>query len=109
MQNTTRTRTRYAVLAIVTSLGLAAGWEATDPIRASEYNEVLSFDMWCLEMRLYPSARCDSRQSDDIKAYERYRATAERLDQEQAARAKRDLEFKQKLDRNAPKPGASGK
>jgi hypothetical protein len=100
---------RYAALAIVTSLGLAAGWEATDPLRASESNEVFSFDMWCLEMRLYPSARCDSRQPDDIKAYERYRATAERHDQEQAARARRDLDLKQKLDRNAPKPGTSGK
>jgi hypothetical protein len=91
------------------SVSLAAGWEATAPIRASEYNEVLSFDMWCLEMRLYPSARCDSRQPDDIKAYEKYRATAERYDQEQAARARRDLELKQKLDRNTPKPGISGK
>jgi hypothetical protein len=82
---------------------------ATAPIRASERSEVLSFDMWCLEMRLYPSARCDSRQPDDIKAYEKYRATTERYDQEQAARSKRDIELKQKLDRNAPKPGISGK
>jgi hypothetical protein len=102
-------RKQYAVLAIVMSISLAAGWEATAPIRASEYNEVLSFDMWCLEMRLYPSARCDSRKPDDIKAYEQYRAKAERYDQERGTRAKRDLELKQKLDRNTPKLGTFGK
>ena len=108
MQNATEMRKRYTA-AIVMTVSLAGGWVATAPIHASEHNEVLSFDMWCLEMRLYPSARCDRRQSDDIKAYEQYRAVAERYDQEQAARAKRDLDLKQKLDRNAPKPGTSGK
>jgi hypothetical protein len=82
------------------SVSLAAGWEATGPIRASEHDEVFSFDMWCLEMRLFPSARCDSRRPDDVKAYEQYRATAERYDQARAVRAKRDLELKQKLDRD---------
>jgi hypothetical protein len=91
------------------SVSLAAGWEATAPIRASEHSEVLSFDMWCLEMRLYHSTRCDSREPADIKAYEKYRTTTERYDQEQASRARRDLELKQKLDRNTPKPGISGK
>jgi len=109
MQNNTIIRKRYAAFAIVMSLSLAAGWESTAPTRASEHNDVFSFDMWCLEMRLYPSARCDSRQPDDVKAYERYRATAERYDQEQVARAKRDLDLKQKLDRNASKPGTPGK
>ncbi len=109
MQNTTPIHKRYAAFAIVMSLSLAAGWESTAPTRASEHNDVFSFDMWCLEMRLYPSARCDPRQPDDVKAYERYRATAERYDQEQVARAKRDLDLKQKLDRNASKPGTPGK
>ena len=109
MANTKQMRKRYAALAIVMSVSLAAGWQATAPIRAGEHSEVLSFEMWCLEMRLYPSARCDTRQPDDMKAYEQYRATAERFDQEQAARARRDLELKQKLDRNTPKPGTSGK
>ena len=106
MQNTTQTRKQYAVLAVLMSVSLAAGWEATGPIRASEYEEVFSFDMWCLEMRLFPDARCDARRPEDVKAYEQYRATAERFDQARAARAKRDLELKQKLDRNtvAAKP-----
>ena len=86
MKNPVHARNRNLALALLLSINCAA----TAAIVASAYDEVLSFDMWCLEMRLYPSARCDTRRADDVKAYEQYRATTERFDQERTARAKRD-------------------
>jgi hypothetical protein len=61
--------------------------------------EVLSFDMWCLEMQFYPAARCDSRRNDDVKDYETYRSSVEKFTDQRAARDKRDLELKNRLNR----------
>jgi hypothetical protein len=54
--------------------------------------------MWCLEMRLYPSARCDARRPEDVKSYEQYRAQVEKFDQARATRAERDRAIQQKLN-----------
>jgi hypothetical protein len=68
---------------------------------------VLSFDMWCLEMQLYPQARCDTRRPEDVHDYEAYRAAVERFDAEREAQAARDRALQQRLDadRNANHAG----
>lgn len=60
---------------------------------------VFSFDMWCLEMQLYPTARCDARSSDDVKAYENYRAAVEQYAEQRMLQQKRDQDLKERLDR----------
>jgi hypothetical protein len=67
---------------------------------------MLSFDMWCLEMRLYPAARCDTRRADDVKAYEQYRSDVEQFDRQRTLRNQRDADLKRKLnpDPSAAKP-----
>jgi hypothetical protein len=62
--------------------------------------EGFSFYMWCLEMQLYPAARCDARRSDDLKEYERYRADVEQYEKQRVLREKRDQELKDKLSRD---------
>jgi len=66
------------------------------------HEDVLSFEMWCLEMRLYPAQRCDARQADDIKAYERYRAMVEQFQQTELAKQRRDQELRDRLNPQGP-------
>ena len=97
-------RIKESLLAILMLTSAVAGYEAVKPVQAAE--EMLSFDMWCLEMRLYPAARCDARRTDDVKAYEQYRAEVEQFDRQRALRNQRDEDLKRKLnpDPSAPKP-----
>jgi hypothetical protein len=45
------------------------------------YNvQVLSFDMWCQDVKRYSPERCEARQADDRAAFEEYRATIERYE-----------------------------
>lgn len=98
-------RSKQAFLAILMLASAAAGYEAVKPAGAAE--EMLSFDMWCLEMRLYPSQRCDARRPEDVKAFEFYRAEVEQFDRQRATRNQRDADLKRKLnpDPSTPKPG----
>ena len=99
-------RTRIQALAV---LALIAGTPA--PVMAANAvageDEVLSFDMWCLEMRLYPQVRCDARGTTDVRAYEQYRTALERFLQDRAARQTRDKQIQERLNRDttAPQPG----
>ena len=68
--------------------------------RSARETETFSFDTWCLEMQLYPAARCDARRSDDVNAYERYRAAAEQYAEQRALQEKRDQELKERLNRD---------
>ena len=97
-------RFKHAFFAIVILASAAAGYQSTKPAGAAE--EVFSFEMWCLEMRLYPAVRCDARRQDDVKAYEQYRADVEQFDRQRAERNRRDANIKRKLnpDPSAPKP-----
>ena len=97
-------RLKHALFAIVILASAAAGYESTKPAGAAE--EVFSFEMWCLEMRLYPAARCDARRQEDVRAYEQYRADVEQFDRQRAARNQRDENIKRKLnpDPSAAKP-----
>jgi hypothetical protein len=105
MQTAAPKRTRRIIAVSLMLAGLGAAY-AAGAFSATTHEEVLSFEMWCLEMRLYSEARCDARRADDVKAYEQYRATAERYDAAQAAREKRDKELQQRLNRDtSPKPG----
>jgi hypothetical protein len=90
--------------AIVILASAVAGYESTKPAGAAE--EVFSFEMWCLEMRLYPAARCDARRQEDVKAYQQYRADVEQFDRQRAARNQRDNNIKRKLnpDSSVAKP-----
>ena len=76
-------------LTLVTAMALPA-----------EYEDVLGFDMWCLDMQQYPAARCDTRRAADVKDYERYRASQEQYEQQRVARAKREQALKDRLNRN---------
>jgi hypothetical protein len=84
-----------------------AGYEST-AFSAPAQEEVFSFDMWCLEMKLYPSQRCDARHLEDMKAYEQYRADVEKFDNARNARAERDRALQQKLnpDSSSGKPSS---
>ena len=61
---------------------------------------VLGFDMWCLEIELLPEARCDMRKPEDVKTYQQYRSMMERYQQERDARARKEKEFTQRLQRD---------
>jgi hypothetical protein len=81
----------------------SAGWGyQTSSAGVAPFDEVFSFEMWCLEMRLYPSQRCDARRPDDVKAYQVYRSTTERYLENRAARDKRDQQIHDRLDRDTP-------
>lgn len=97
-------RAKQTALVILMLASAALGYKSTKPVGAAE--EMFSFEMWCLEMRLYPSARCDVRRPEDVKAYEQYRAEVEQFDRQRAARNQRDENLKRKLnpDPSAPKP-----
>jgi|SRR5215469_6370708 len=61
-----------------------------------------SFDMWCLEMQLYPSRRCHARLPEDMKDYDAYRADVEKYREEQQSKDKRDQEILDRQNRNLP-------
>ncbi|HYM18178.1 MAG TPA: hypothetical protein VEU06_06430 [Micropepsaceae bacterium] len=80
---------------------VATSMVSTVALPAPDYGEdILSFDMWCLEMQLYPMTRCDSRRPGDVKDYQQYRTAVEQYQQERANRAKREQSLKQRLDRD---------
>jgi hypothetical protein len=97
--------TRNIALAVLMLASAGAGYEST-AFSAPAREDVFSFDMWCLEMKLYASQRCDARRSDDVKAYEQYRADVEKFDSARNTRAERDRELQQKLnpDSSSAKP-----
>jgi hypothetical protein len=96
-----------ALLAVFVGL-----FEATSVMGRNENKDILSFYMWCQDFKMLPPARCDARRPQDLKAYEQYRAAFERYDEQQSARAKREQELQQRLNRDAgrldkPTPGNS--
>ncbi len=66
--------------------------------------EHLSFEMWCLDMRQHSPVRCDARRSDDVKDYERYRASVEKFDRQRSEQKARDQALQDRLNRD---PGAA--
>jgi hypothetical protein len=98
-----KARTLFGCIAFLTMLSLSHGAGAAVASSAGTTgsdSKAFSFDMWCLEMQLYPSERCNARRADDVKAYERYRTSVEQFELQRAAREKRDLELRQKLNRD---------
>jgi len=97
-------RAKQTLLAVLMLASAVVGYESTKPVGAAE--ELFSFDMWCLEMRLYPAARCDARRAEDVKAYQQYRTDVEQFDRQRASRNQRDEDLKRKLnpDTSARKP-----
>jgi hypothetical protein len=81
-----------------TMLWIVSG--AAAPAAAAPEREVLSFEMWCLDIQQYPPPRCDTRRADDNKDYERYRAIVEQFNRERADRERRDQDLRNQLNRD---------
>lgn len=101
-----RNYSRHAAITILLLAGAAWGYEISNAFSATPREEILSFDMWCLEMKLYPAQRCDLRREDDLRAFERYRSDVEKFNQARSAREQRDSQLQQKLNQS-PIPGHS--
>ena len=68
------------------------------------------FEMWCLEMQLYPTKRCDLRTPEDLREYDQYRADVEKYRQQQQGKLQRDQEMLQRQNQNLPgSPGPIGR
>jgi hypothetical protein len=108
MQNQRRIRAIVFTILMLASAGL--GYQASSA-GVAPFDEVFSYEMWCLEMSLYPSQSCDARRPDDVKAYQVYRSTTERYLENRAAGDKRDQQIHDQLDRDTAehKQAPSGK
>jgi len=101
-------RTRNIALAVLMLASAGWGYESTRASSATTRDEIWSFDMWCLEMRLYPMQRCDARRAQDVKDYEFYRAEVEKFDSARNTKAERDREIQQKLNPDSTPAKPSG-
>ena len=99
-----RYRARNVGVAILVVASTGWGYESASALSATPRDETLSFDMWCLEMKLYPSQRCDLRRSDDLRAFEKYRTEVENFNQTRTTREQRDLQLQKKLNQDAAAP-----
>jgi phosphoglucomutase len=108
MSNPAPKRTRNIALAVLLLASAGRGYESTGALSATTRDEVWSFDMWCLEMRLYPSQRCDARRTEDVKDYEFYRAEVEKFDKARNTQAERNKELQQKLNPDSTPAKSSG-
>ncbi|HXJ02629.1 MAG TPA: hypothetical protein VNH44_15515 [Micropepsaceae bacterium] len=108
MSNPASKRTRNIALAVLLLASAGWGYESTGALSAPTRDEVWSFDMWCLEMQLYPSKRCDARRSEDVKDYEKYRADVEKFDQARNTRAEREKQLQQKLNPDSTPSKSTG-
>jgi hypothetical protein len=86
--------------AAVVSLVLLGAFGGSARSASDTHEDVLSFDMWCLEMQLLPAARCDSRRPADLKDYQQYRASVEQFQRQQRQRDERERALKDKLNRD---------
>jgi hypothetical protein len=69
-------------------------------LRDDEDKQTPSFEIWCLEIELYPASRCDARAGDDVHAYEHYRSLAEQFEQQRGAQEERDQDIMNLLNRD---------
>jgi len=95
-----------AAAAVVAALAAWAYQAVGAPEKQVE--QAWSFDMWCLEMQLYPAKRCNARTPEDQQEYQQYRADVENDRQEQQTKNKRDQELLLKFNRNLPGPPNAG-
>jgi hypothetical protein len=98
MQKVSPKYTRNIALGVLMLAGAGWGYESTRAFSATDRKEVFSFDMWCLEMRLYPASRCDARRGEDVKAYQQYRVEVEQYDRARTTREQRDQTLLKKLN-----------
>ncbi len=98
--------------AVVASLVAALGVWAYQAIGApgTQSEGAWGFQMWCLEMQLYPAKRCDARTPEDMREYEHYRADVEKYRDQQQGKLQRDQEMLQRQNQNLPgSPGPIGR
>ncbi len=95
---------RSARNAVLLALTAAMGAWTYQAVGAADrpVEEAWGFDMWCLEMQLYPASRCDAHTAEDLRDYQQYRADVEKFRQEQQGRLKRDHQVLQRFNRNLP-------
>jgi hypothetical protein len=92
--------------AILTGMSAWAYQAVSAPGKESE--QAWSFDMWCLEMQLYPAKRCDARLPEDLKEYADYHSDVEKYREQQKEKDRRDQEILRRFNRNLPGgPGPS--
>ena len=95
---------RILTIAAVPALSLVANSSSASaapmPSPPGYSEDVFSFYMWCLEMQLYPASRCDVRQPNDVKDYQRYRADVEKERQARSEKIKRDQQILDKVNRD---------
>jgi hypothetical protein len=84
---------------IVIALSGAGTPAGTGPSTGTE-REVLSFEMWCLEVQAYPPMRCDARRGNDVKDYETYRTTIEKFSTQRSEQERRDQALQEQLNRS---------
>lgn len=61
---------------------------------------ILGFDMWCQEVETLAESRCDQHRPEDVKAYQAYRALMERFQEERDAKARKEREISESLNRD---------
>lgn len=95
-------RSARNALAVAVLAGMTAwGYQAISA-PGSKAEGAWSFDMWCLEMQLYPAKRCNARLPEDLKDYNSYRADVEKYREGQLSKDKRDQEILDRQNRNLP-------
>lgn len=92
---------RNALSATVLAGITARGYQAVGG-PGSNAEEAWSFDMRCLEMRLYPAKRCDAHLPEDVKDDGAYRAEVAKYREEPQSKDKRDSEILNRLNRDLP-------
>lgn len=90
---------RNGALAAILAGATALSFQATEATETKS-EPAWSFDMWCLEMQLYPAKRCDARMPEDLQEYTQYRQDVEKYNVQEQAKAKRDQEILQRLNQN---------
>ena len=98
---------RYAAGALLATALIPVFAAAAEPTyRPLTVSEAPSFELWCVQIQLYPAARCDARNSGDTEEYEHYRSLVEQFAQTRAAQEERQHELMNRLDRDpTSKPG----
>ena len=61
--------------------------------------------MWCIEMEMLPSERCNERRPEDWTAYQQYISRTERFEQEMSEEERRQAEAQERMDRQSVNPG----
>jgi len=91
------------ILVAVAGIGIVWG-QYSIRSHAAE-SSVWSFNMWCIEMEMLSSERCNERRPEDWTAYQEYISRTERFEQEISEEERRQAEALERMERQSPNPG----